>query len=69
MLFQAVNGHCKEIIMKTILKILPDALSVVGCVCIVVALWLVSPVLGLGSLGIVFIIYALLLAKFGGANH
>lgn len=55
--------------MKTILKILPDALSIVGCVCIVVALWLVSPVLGLGSLGIVFIIYALLLAKFGGANH
>lgn len=52
--------------MKTIMKYLPDALAVCGSVCIVVALWLVSPVWGLLATGAALIGGALLLAQLGG---
>lgn len=55
--------------MKTILKYLPDALAACGAVCIVVALWLVSPVWGLLGTGAVLIGGALLLARFGGDSQ
>lgn len=37
--------------MKMIKKILPDLLAVGGAACIVVALWMVSPVYGLLATG------------------
>ena len=55
--------------MKSILKFLPDALAACGAVCIVVALWLVSPVAGLLATGSALIVGALLLARFGGDSQ
>lgn len=55
--------------MKTIRKYLPDALAACGAVCIVVALWLVSPVAGLLATGAALIVGALLLARFGGDSQ
>ena len=52
--------------MKTIKKFLPDALAACGAVCIVVALWLVSPVAGLLGTGAALIGGGLLIARFGG---
>lgn len=52
--------------MKTIKKILPDALACLGAVCIVVALWLVSPVAGLLASGVACIGGAVLLSIWGG---
>lgn len=52
--------------MKTIMKILPDVLAVSGAVCIVVALWLVSPGAGLLTAGLACIIGAVLLSFAGG---
>lgn len=54
--------------MKTILRILPDVLALLGVVCIVVALWLVSPVAGLLGLGAVCVGGALLLMRYGGED-
>ena len=54
--------------MKTIRKYLPDALAACGAVCIVVALWLVSPVAGLLGLGAVCVGGALLLMRYGGED-
>ena len=55
--------------MKTIKKILPDVLAVCGAVCIVVALWLISPWGGVLALGIVCIIGALILSFAGGERR
>ena len=55
--------------METILKYLPDALAACGAVCIVVALWLVSPVWGLLATCAALIGGALLLARFGGDSQ
>ena len=55
--------------MKSILRFLPDALAACGAVCIVVALWLVSPVWGLLGTGAALIGGALLLARFGGDSQ
>lgn len=54
--------------MKSILKFLPDALAACGAVCIVVALWMVSPVIGLISTGAALIGAGWLLARYGGAD-
>lgn len=55
--------------MKSILRFLPDALAACGAVCIVVALWMVSPVWGLLATGAALIGGALLLARFGGDSQ
>lgn len=55
--------------MKTIRKILPDVLAVSGAVCIVVALWLISPWAGLLVLGIACILGALILSFSGGERR
>lgn len=55
--------------MKTIKKFLPDALAACGAVCIVVALWLVSPVAGLLGTGAALIGGGLLIARFGGDSQ
>lgn len=54
--------------MKTILRMLPDALATAGAICIVVALWLVSPIAGLLALGAALLIGAMLVARFGGGD-
>lgn len=54
--------------MKSILKFLPDALALGGAVCIVVALWLVSPVIGLIATGVMLIGAGWLLARYGGED-
>lgn len=54
--------------MKTIKKILPDALAAIGAVCIVVALWLVSPVWGLIGMGAALIGGAVIYSLFGGGG-
>ena len=54
--------------MKSILKFLPDALALGGAVCIVVALWMVSPVIGLIATGVALIGAGWLLARYGGAD-
>ena len=54
--------------MKSILKFLPDALAACGAVCIVVALWMVSPVVGLSTTGVALIGAGWLLARYGGAD-
>lgn len=54
--------------MKSILKFLPDALAACGAVCIVVALWMVSPVVGLIATGVMLIGAAWLLARYGGED-
>lgn len=54
--------------MKSILKFLPDALAACGAVCIVVALWMVSPVIGLIATGAALISAGWLLARYGGAD-
>ena len=54
--------------MKSILKFLPDALAACGAVCIVVALWMVSPVVGLSATGVALIGAGWLLARYGGAD-
>lgn len=54
--------------MKSILKFLPDALAACGAVCIVVALWMVSPVVGLIATGVMLIGAGWLLARYGGAD-
>ncbi len=54
--------------MKSILKFLPDALAACGAVCIVVALWMVSPVVGLSATGVALIGAGWLLAQYGGAD-
>ena len=54
--------------MKSILKFLPDALAACGAVCIVVALWMVSPVIGLAATGAALIGAGWLLARSGGAD-
>ena len=54
--------------MKSILKFLPDALAACGAVCIVVALWMVSPVVGLISPGVALNGAGWLLARYGGAD-
>ena len=55
--------------MKIILKYLPDALAACGAVCIVVALWLVSPVAGLLATGAALIGGAVLLVRLGGDSE
>lgn len=55
--------------MKTIKKILPDVLAVCGAVCIVVALWLISPWVGLLGAGAACILGAVLLSFAGGDRH
>lgn len=52
--------------MKMILRILPDAFAAMGVICIVAALWMVSPVAGLFGLGTALILAAVLLARYGG---
>ena len=54
--------------MKSIMKFLPDALAACGAVCIVVALWMVSPVIGLAATGAALICAGWLLARYGGAD-
>nr|WP_300187024.1 hypothetical protein [uncultured Agathobaculum sp.] len=54
--------------MKSILRFLPDALAACGAVCIVVALWMVSPVVGLSATGVALIGAGWLLARYGGAD-
>lgn len=54
--------------MKSILRFLPDALAACGAVCIVVALWMVSPTLGLAVAGVMLIGAGWLLARYGGAD-
>lgn len=54
--------------MKSILKFLPDALAACGAVCIVVALWMVSPVIGLIATGVALIGAGWLLARYGGMD-
>lgn len=54
--------------MKSILRFLPDALAACGAVCIVVALWMVSPVVGLIATGVALICAGWLLARYGGAD-
>lgn len=54
--------------MKSILKFLPDVLALGGAVCIVVALWMVSPVVGLIATGAALIGAGWLLARYGGAD-
>lgn len=54
--------------MKSILKFLPDVLALGGAGCIVVALWMVSPTLGLAAAGTVLIGAGWLLARYGGAD-
>lgn len=54
--------------MKSILRFLPDALAACGAVCIVVALWMVSPVIGLAATGVALIGAGWLLARYGGAD-
>lgn len=54
--------------MKSIMKFLPDALAACGAVCIVVALWMVSPVIGLAATGAALIGAGWLLARYGGAD-
>lgn len=54
--------------MKSILKFLPDALAACGAVCIVVALWMVSPVVGLIATGAALIGAGWLLARYGGED-
>lgn len=54
--------------MKSILRFLPDALAACGAVCIVVALWMVSPVVGLSATGVALIGAGWLLAQYGGAD-
>ncbi|MDD6937016.1 MAG: hypothetical protein PUI99_08865 [Clostridiales bacterium] len=50
--------------MKVLLKILPDLLAGAGAACIVVALWLISPTLGLTSAGVACLAAAVLLSLF-----
>lgn len=54
--------------MKTIIKILPDVLAALGTICIVGALWMVSPALGLGALGVGAILWGVLLTVGGGSD-
>ena len=54
--------------MKSSMKFLPDALAACGAVCIVVALWMVSPVVGLTATGAALIGAGWLLARYGGAD-
>ena len=54
--------------MKSILRFLPAALAACGAVCIVVALWMVSPVVGLSATGVALIGAGWLLARYGGAD-
>ena len=54
--------------MKSILRLLPDALAACGAVCIVVALWMVSPVVGLSATGAALIGAGWLLAQYGGED-
>lgn len=54
--------------MKSILKFLPDVLALGGAGCIVVALWMVSPVIGLIATGAMLIGAGWLLARYGGAD-
>ena len=54
--------------MKSIMRFLPDALAACGAVCIVVALWMVSPVIGLAATGAALIGAGWLLARHGGAD-
>lgn len=55
--------------MKHILRFLPDALAALGAVCIVVALWLVSPTVGLLAAGASLIAAGWLLARYGGEDE
>lgn len=50
--------------MKVLLKILPDLLAGAGAACIVVALWLISPTLGLTGAGVACLTAAVLLSLF-----
>jgi hypothetical protein len=54
--------------MKQLKRILPDVLAGVGTACIVVALWMVSPVFGLVSAGVALIVIAVLASLFGGGH-
>ena len=54
--------------MKSLFKVLPDAFAVCGVVCIVAALWMVSPALGLSGAGAALIGAGWLLARFGGED-
>lgn len=54
--------------MKVIRKILPDVFAGAGAVCIVAALFMVSPFLGLLSAGAALLIGAALLSLVGGAG-
>lgn len=51
--------------MKVLKKILPDLLAGAGAACIVVALWLVSPIYGLLGGGALLLAAAVLLSAFG----
>lgn len=51
--------------MKVLKKILPDLLAGAGAACIVVALWLISPSLGLIGAGAACLATAVLLSAFG----
>ena len=51
--------------MKMLKKILPDLLAVGGAACVVVALWMVSPVFGLLATGTVLIGAAVLVSMLG----
>lgn len=51
--------------MKVLMKILPDLLAGAGAACIVVALWLVSPIAGLLGGGALLLAAAVLLSAFG----
>lgn len=50
--------------MKVLLKILPDLLAGAGAACIVVALWLISPSLGLIGAGAACLAAAVLISLF-----
>lgn len=55
--------------MKHILRFLPDVLAALGAVCIVVALWLVSPTVGLLAAGAALMAAGWLLARYGGEDE
>lgn len=48
--------------MKKLEKILPDLLAGGGAVCIVVALWMISPVFGLFAIGVALISAAIMVS-------
>ena len=55
--------------MKRLQKILPDVLAVCGAVCIVVALWMISPWAGVLTLGVCCICGAVVLSFAGGGRR